>query len=313
MDSGLATSSRPGMTTIGWAPAAPYLFFRFANALNAAIASSDFSRSPNRWASWSMRRVSSSGAARSSLRESRDRLGRQPADIARHLARLDLGMSRRDHGVDEACRVRLRGGESSPHHQHREGALVAHRVRHQEAGRADRNEPEMDIGRGEGRGVRGKHIVAMEQHHGAHADRGAVDGRDDRLDVEGERIEKFCAVRQRLGIRFGLHEVVDVVAGGEHAGAAGDDHAADVGIVLRGVDRAAHLAIHVLRDRVLLARAAQGDDARSALFGDDDIAIRHESPLRSPRRLPWRVSQASAYIILQACQSARSAFSRTSS
>ncbi|MEY9642800.1 hypothetical protein ABIF66_011054 [Bradyrhizobium japonicum] len=66
----------------------------------------------------------------------------------------------------------------------------------------------------------------------------------------------------------------------------GDDHAADVGVVLRGVDRAAHLAIHVLRDRVLLARTAQGDDARSALFGDDDIAIRHESPLRSPRRLP---------------------------
>ena len=49
-----------------------------------------------------------------------------------------------------------------------------------------------------------------------------------------------------------LEKVLEVVAGGEHAGAAGDDEAADLRIVLRGVDRVAHHAVHVLRDRVLL-------------------------------------------------------------
>src|SRR5581483_10749642 len=138
------------------------------------------------------------------------------------------------------------------------------------------------------------------------ADRGAVHGCDDRLDVERQRIEEFGTVRQRLGTRrIGMHEVVDVVAGGENAGAAGDDHTADIGIVLRGVDRAAHLAIHVLRDGVLLAGTAQGDDARAALVGDDDIAVRHEHSLWPPRRLPAASPGSSAYMIPLACQSYR--------
>ena len=42
--------------------------------------------------------------------------------------------------------------------------------------------------------VAGEHVVAMEQHGGADADRDAVDGGDDRLDVVGERIEKLGRV-----------------------------------------------------------------------------------------------------------------------
>ena len=44
-------------------------FLRAKNALNAAIASFERIRSPNRWLSWSIRRVMSSGGSFSSFRE----------------------------------------------------------------------------------------------------------------------------------------------------------------------------------------------------------------------------------------------------
>ena len=83
----------------------------------------------------------------------------------------------------------------------------------------------------------------MEQHGGADADRDAVDRGDDRLDVVRERIKKFDGVGRARRIGVGgavLEEILEIVAGGEHAGAAGDDHAANCRIVLRGVDGIAH-------------------------------------------------------------------------
>jgi hypothetical protein len=71
----------------------------------------------------------------------------------------------------------------------------------------------------------------MEQHY-ADADRDAVDGGDDHLTL--------CASAEVLGVeargtcwRCRLQKILEVVAGGEHAGAAGDDDAADIRIVLR--------------------------------------------------------------------------------
>src|SRR4051794_27866237 len=46
-----------------------HAFLRETNALKAATASVDRIRSPNRWPSWSIRRVRSSGGSRKSLRE----------------------------------------------------------------------------------------------------------------------------------------------------------------------------------------------------------------------------------------------------
>ena len=83
-----------------------------------------------------------------------------------------------------------------------------------------------------------------------------------------------------------LQEIVDVVAGGEHAGAAGNDQAADRRIVLRGVDRVAHAAIHVQRDRVLLFRPPQLDHPHRAFVGHNQMSG-HEAVLQtSGKRLP---------------------------
>ena len=241
------------------------------------MASSELSRSPNRWASWSMRRVRSSGGAQQ-LARGRDRLGRQLADIARHLARLDLGMARRDHGVDEAGALRLRGSNSASHHQHGEGALVAHRARHQEAGGADRHEPEMDVGRGEGRGFRPAHSRNGTASRCPCRSR-AVDGRDDRLGVVGERIEEFGAVRQRLGVA-----TVSACMKSSISLPAVNTPEPPVMIMQRMSGLFCAVSIARLISRYMscviaffLLGRRRVIDARSALFGDDDIAIRHES------------------------------------
>src|SRR4051794_39188813 len=112
----------------------------------------------------------------------------------------------------------------------------------------------------------------MEQHGGADSDGDAVDGGDDRLRVVGERIKEFGGVGGARGVGIGgavLEKVFKIVPWGKYAGTAGDDHAANVRIVLSGVDRLAHGAIHLLGDRVFLFGAAQSDDACLIFIGDD--------------------------------------------
>ena len=160
--------------------------------------------------------------------------------------------------------------------------------------------------------VAGEHVVAVEQHGGADPDRDAVDGGDDRLDVVRQRIEEFYRIRRarHVDLRCALlEEILDIVAGGEHAGAAGDDNAADFRVVLRGVDGIAHRAIHLVRDRVLLFRPPQRDDARAA----SSVTIR--CPVMTPslgsrrRRCRWRVLQPILHDLRQA-PSVRVSFSR---
>src|SRR6202171_1319770 len=141
----------------------------------------------------------------------------------------------------------------------------------------------MDERRRERRRRAGENIVAMEQHGGADADRDTIDRGDDRLDVVGERIKKFCRVgcARPVGVGGGiLQEVLEIVTGGKYAGAAGDDEAADLRIVLRGVDGIAYAAIHFLRDRVLFFRPSQLGHARGAFVGDYQVPG-HEAALET--------------------------------
>src|SRR5438046_1524891 len=68
-----------------------------------------------------------------------------------------------------------------------------------------------------------------------------------------------------------IEEILDIVAGGEDAGAAGDDEATHVRIVLRGVDGFAHREVHLVGDRVLLLGAPQRDHARVLVVGNDQV------------------------------------------
>src|SRR6202790_1575165 len=151
----------------------------------------------------------------------------------------------------------------------------------------------MDERRGERRRGGGGNIIAMEQHGGADADRDAVDRGDDRLDVVRERIEKFRRVgcARRIGVGGGVpQKFLNVVAGGKHARAAGDDEAADLWIVLRGVDRVAHGAIHFLGDRVLLFGPPQLDHPRRGFVGDYQVPGHGAVLEASGKGYRWRVS-----------------------
>ena len=128
------------------------------------------------------------------LSRDRDRFRRQRANLAGHLARLGFGVSGRHHHIDEARLARLVGGKLASHHQHGEGALVAHGARHQQAGAPSGTSPRLMNGVEKVAVCAGEHIVAMEQHRGADADRDAVDGGDDRLDVVRQRIKEFYGV-----------------------------------------------------------------------------------------------------------------------
>src|ERR1700682_4439104 len=123
----------------------------------------------------------------------------------------------------------------------------------------------------------------MEQHGGADADRDAIDRGDDRLGVVGERIEKLRGVGGARRVCVGgtvLQKIIEIVTRGKYAGPAGDDDAADLRIVLRGVDGFAHRAIHFLRDGVLLFRPPQLDHAGRVFVGDDQVSA-HEAVLET--------------------------------
>ena len=165
----------------------------------------------------------------------------------------------------------------------------------------------------------------MEQHGGADADCHTVDRGNDRLDVMGEGIKKLDGAVGAVGAvgadgavgavcRVGVggalfEEVVEVVAGGEDARAAGDDEAADGRIILRGVDRIAHDAIHVLGDGVLFFRPSQRNHPRRAFIGDYQVSGHGNVPETSGQKTPLASLPAVAYIIRRAAQTAGAGFS----
>jgi hypothetical protein len=129
----------------------------------------------------------------------------------------------------------------------------------------------------------------MEQHRGADADRDAVDGGDDRLDVVRQRVKEFDRIGGARHIGIGgavFEEILEIVAGGEHARTAGDDDAADVRVVLRLVDGVAHGAIHVLRDRVLLLGPPQRDHARRIFVRHNEVPGHELVPAKQAATMP---------------------------
>src|ERR1700688_3141737 len=228
------------------------------------------------------------------LARNRHRLCGQRADLARHLARLALGVAGRHHHIDEAGDGGIVGAERTAHHQHRKRTLVSHGAGHQQAGGAFRHQAEMDERRREGSRRGGQNVVAMEQHGGADPDRDAIDRGDDRHDVVRQGIKKLGGVggARRIGVGGAVFQkTLQIVAGGKYPGAAGDDHAADVRIVLRGIDGVAHAAIHFLGDRVLLFRPPQLDHPRRAFVGDYQMPGHKRSLQTSGRSCRWRVFQ----------------------
>ena len=107
-------------------------------------------RSPNKWLSWSIRRVSSSGGNLRSFREIATASAGNAQISRADLARLGFDVARLDDGIDEAGRAGVLGVERAAHHQHRKRALMSQGARRQQAGGAFRHQAEMDERRREG-------------------------------------------------------------------------------------------------------------------------------------------------------------------
>src|SRR5262249_914607 len=104
--------------------------------------------------------------------------------------------------------------------------------------------------------------------------------------------------------------ILEVIAGGEHAASAGYHEAADVRIVLRGIDGVAHGAVHALRHGVLLLRPSHLDDARVLVVGDNQVLGHAASPEGAAAALPQASHWAISYMIPGRAQVARIDFSR---
>ena len=69
--------------------------------------------------------------------------------------------------------------------------------------------------------------------------------------------------------------LLDVSAGGEGLVVAGEQHAADAVVGLKGVDRLDQLADERAVERIELLRTVEPDDADPAFGLDDDVLIAH--------------------------------------
>jgi hypothetical protein len=113
--------------------------------------------------------------------------------------------------------------------------------------------PNRYLRQAKGGGVRRDDDVALGHHHQAAAQGMAVDGADHRHRVAADGIEYLADDAGALQRRFGVHraEFPNVASG--HEGAvtgAGQDDAADVGVVLGGAQCRQQLAVDGQRHRI---------------------------------------------------------------
>ena len=121
----------------------------------------------------------------------------------------------------------------------------------------------------------GEHVIAMEQHGGADADRDAVDGGDDRLDVVRQRIEKFRQHWRPAADRccwFPLSRKSSRSLPAVNTPEPPVMTMQRIFGLFCAVSMASLIrAIHVLGDRVLLLGPTQRDHAHGVFVGDNEV------------------------------------------
>src|SRR6516165_1867891 len=199
-----------------------------------------------------------------------DGFGRQRRDLPRRLHDLVLDLARRNDDVDETDRLRLLGVHRPAHDEQREGTARAHQARREQARTCFRHHPELGEGRGESRIGRRDHIVEMQEHGHADADRNPLDASDHRLFGMHQPAQETPHRRpQALHVLGRVQEIVEIAAGGEYVPSARDHHAMDGFAVGRPFERGREFVVHVVGDRVLLFEAVHPHQPDGAFIDDD--------------------------------------------
>jgi hypothetical protein len=198
---------------------------------------------------------------------------RQRVEALGHAACVVHHLAGRDHRVGDAELHRLLGREGVAGEQQLRGAAVPDQLRHHQAAGELGHQAQRHEGHRQPRLVAHVDKVAVQQHGRADADGRAGDGRHHGLvaveqrahEAEHRRVHRLAALAGRA-----LHEVLDVVAAGEDAGLAGDQHGAHGLVLARGGERVGHGLVHGLRERVLLLGARDLDRGHAVEDGGLD-------------------------------------------
>ena len=188
---------------------------RAKKASNAALASADFRRCLKITVSSIDPPDDLGGRAADEPPRLGEGLGRKRRDIVGRFERRLLDLRGRQHKVDEAQRLPGCGVERLPHDQKFERAMKPDQPRHQQARSGFRYETEVDKWRREARIARRHHVVAVQQHRGADADRDTLNRGDQRLGAVGETVQEAHGLwPQALHMLGCVQEILEVGAGG---------------------------------------------------------------------------------------------------
>src|SRR5438105_6727777 len=176
---------------------------------------------------------------------------RQRVESLGNAARVIDDFARRDHRIGDAQLHRFFGAEWLAEQQLLGCLDVADELREDEARAELRHEAQAHKGHRQARLVRHIDEVAMQQHRRADADRRTGDRGNDRLVAADQRLHEIEG-RPATGLRGPLHEVFEVVARGEDARLAGDQHRANGAVGGGRAQRLGHREVHLAGDRVLL-------------------------------------------------------------
>ena len=183
-----------------------------------------------------------------------------------------IGFCGGDDAVDQTDLQSGLGHKGFTHQQGLGRTVVAHEARREQAGGRLRAQTEVDEGHGESRVVPCVNQVAMEQHGGADADRGAADGGEQGL---GE-LRQFGDETLNRGIACAGHrraaqKITQIVSCAEH-GDVPLDHD-DTGDSVRG--RASqgirHGGVHGLGKGIFLLDTVQGQGQNAVGVVDQDV------------------------------------------
>ncbi|KAF4530292.1 hypothetical protein B566_EDAN018434 [Ephemera danica] len=218
------------------------------------------------------------------------RTGRQGVEALGHAPGMVQHLGGRQHGVGDAAFHRRLGREGVAQQQLFGRAALAHELRHQQAAGKFRHQPQADEGHGQAGVISHVDEIAMQQQGGANADGRPGDGCNHRFFAFEQRMHElehraFQRVTAALAGRA-LHEIIDVVARGEDARLAGDEHGAHRACGLRRAQRIGHGLVHGRGECVLLLGASDLDQRHAVVNAGLDG---HVQTLSKIPAAPWPV------------------------
>ena len=190
--------------------------------------------------------------------------------LARLRLRNTIAFGRRHDAVHQTHLHRSLGHKRLTQQQRFCRSVVAHHLRHQQAGRSLGAQAQIDKRHRERGIVTCINQIAMQQHGGAHTHGGATYRSDERFGKGADDPKEAKHVGLASTGR-GTQKIANVVARAEHANVALDDHGANFGIALSLGERVGQGTVHRCGDRVLFVNPVESNGLHTGFGVAQDI------------------------------------------